>query len=75
MKTLAALLVTFLLGCNGAGAAAPALSTDGGTECKLNPDGTQTCGYNCKLGSGRWYCATTPDGQCALQASGSWTCP
>jgi hypothetical protein len=45
------------------------------TKCHLNSDGTQTCGYNCRLGSnGYHYCASTPDGRCALNSNGTWSC-
>ena len=51
-------------------------SSPGAPECKTGSRGQKTCGYNCKLGSdGDWYCASRPDGQCALNATGSWTCP
>jgi len=44
-------------------------------DCKLNSDGSKTCGYSCMLGSdGRWGCAQTPNGVCSLEASGSITC-
>lgn len=44
-------------------------------ECKLNSDGTNTCGYDCHFGSsGRWFCASSPNGVCAFNADGSWTC-
>jgi hypothetical protein len=67
-------LVVILAGC--AVPASPAASTPGAPECKMGSRGNQTCGYNCKLGSdGDWYCASRPDGQCALNATGSWTCP
>lgn len=45
------------------------------TKCHLNSDGSQTCGYNCRLGSnGYHYCASTPDGRCALNSNGTWSC-
>jgi hypothetical protein len=44
-------------------------------ECKMGSDGRQTCGYNCKLSSnGHWYCASRPDGKCALNSDGTYTC-
>jgi hypothetical protein len=68
-----------VLACNANYTATPAPATPGAPaapECKMGSDGNQTCGYNCKLGSdGHWYCASKPEGQCALNASGSWTCP
>jgi hypothetical protein len=51
-------------------------ATPGAPECKMGSNGQQTCGYNCKLGSGgSWFCASKPDGQCALNGDGTWTCP
>jgi hypothetical protein len=45
-------------------------------ECRMGSHGRQTCGYNCRLGSrGSFYCASRPDGQCAMNSDGSWTCP
>jgi hypothetical protein len=44
-------------------------------ECKLGSDGSQTCGYNCRFGSnGRWYCASTPNGRCAMNSNGTFSC-
>ena len=44
-------------------------------DCKLNSDGTKTCGYNCMLGSdGHWGCAQTANGVCSLEATGGITC-
>jgi hypothetical protein len=74
MRAPLAFLVVFALGCGAVGAAPAA--APGQPECKLGSRGNQTCGYNCKLGSdGDWYCASKPEGQCALNATGSWTCP
>jgi hypothetical protein len=68
------LLVT-ALGCQAAMNGQQA-SASGAPECKMGSDGQNTCGYNCKLGSaGHWYCASTPQGQCALNSNGTWTCP
>jgi Prokaryotic membrane lipoprotein lipid attachment site len=54
------------------GAKAP---NSGQSECHLNSDGSQTCGYNCKLGSdGHFGCAQTPSGACALGSDGHVTC-
>lgn len=45
-------------------------------KCHLNSNGSQTCGYNCRLGSnGFYYCSTHPQGRCALQSDGTWACP
>lgn len=45
-------------------------------ECRLNSDGSQSCGYRCQLSSnGRHYCASTPDGMCTLQSDGTFVCP
>jgi hypothetical protein len=45
-------------------------------ECKMSSRGRNTCGYNCKHGSnGEVYCASTPNGRCALNSDGSWSCP
>ncbi len=45
-------------------------------ECRMGSDGTQVCGYNCRLGSnGRYYCASIPDGHCALNSDGTFSCP
>jgi hypothetical protein len=44
-------------------------------QCHLNSDGSQSCGYNCKFGSdGHHYCASTPNGRCAFNSDGTWTC-
>lgn len=52
---------------------------DGSTkppECKMGSDGMNACGYNCKLGSnGKAYCSSVPNGTCALNADGTFTCP
>jgi hypothetical protein len=46
------------------------------TECRLNSDGSNTCGYNCRLGSnGHHYCSSMPSGYCALNSNGTWSCP
>jgi hypothetical protein len=46
------------------------------TECRMGSDGINTCGYNCRMGSnGHFYCASRPDGQCAFNADGTFTCP
>ncbi|MBL8957714.1 MAG: hypothetical protein JNK82_43465 [Myxococcaceae bacterium] len=45
-------------------------------ECRMSSRGYNTCGYNCRLGSdGDFYCSSVPNGQCALNADGSWSCP
>jgi tetratricopeptide (TPR) repeat protein len=45
-------------------------------ECRIGADGVQVCGYNCRMGtSGKFYCASTPLGQCAMSSNGTWTCP
>lgn len=45
-------------------------------ECRHGSDGMATCGFNCRLGSGgSWFCATRPDGRCAMNSDGTWTCP
>ncbi len=45
-------------------------------EKKFNSDGTWTFGYNCQYGSnGRWYCSSRPDGHCALNSDGTFSCP
>jgi hypothetical protein len=44
-------------------------------ECRLNSDGSKTCGYNCRMGSrGRFACARTPDGVCSMGADGRVYC-
>jgi hypothetical protein len=44
--------------------------------CKMGSDGSNTCGYNCQFGAnGHWYCASRPDGRCAFNADGTFTCP
>ncbi|MFP4600112.1 MAG: hypothetical protein ACLFVJ_17780 [Persicimonas sp.] len=44
-------------------------------ECKLNSDGTQTCGYHCMMGSnGTFNCASTPEGSCSMSAGGDISC-
>ena len=45
-------------------------------ECKMGSDGMNACGYNCKLGSnGKAYCSSVPNGACAQNADGTFTCP
>ncbi|MFZ5446355.1 MAG: hypothetical protein ACOZQL_40585 [Myxococcota bacterium] len=45
-------------------------------ECRMGTDGRQTCGYNCRMGTnGRMYCASRPDGQCAMNTNGTFSCP
>lgn len=71
--SFAALVV---VGCGPQPAAAEPAGAPANPECKMGSNGQQTCGYNCKLGSaGSWYCASTPEGKCALNANGTWTCP
>lgn len=37
-------------------------------SCHLNPDGTETCGYDCMLSPGDGYlCAQTPEGTCGMR--------
>jgi hypothetical protein len=56
------------------GGAAPAPTRP--TECRMGTDGINTCGYNCRMGTnGHFYCATRPDGQCAFNTDGTFTCP
>lgn len=44
--------------------------------CRLNSDGSNSCGYNCSLGSnGHFYCSSVPNGRCALNADGTFSCP
>ena len=43
--------------------------------CRLNSDGSRSCGYNCRMGSdGHFECARTPDGVCAMGANGRAYC-
>ena len=45
-------------------------------ECKMGSDGMNACGYNCKLGSNvEAYCSSVPNGACALNADGTFSCP
>jgi hypothetical protein len=45
-------------------------------ECRMGSDGQNVCGYNCRMGSdGHFYCASMPNGRCALNSDGSYTCP
>jgi TPR repeat protein len=45
-------------------------------ECKMGADGRKVCGYNCRMGSnGRMYCSRTPNGKCAFNADGTFSCP
>lgn len=45
-------------------------------ECRMGSNGQNTCGYNCRMGSnGRFYCSSMPQGQCALNSDGTWSCP
>lgn len=42
----------------------------------MGTDGRQVCGYNCRMGTnGRMYCASRPDGQCAMSSDGTFSCP
>jgi hypothetical protein len=42
----------------------------------MGSDGINSCGYNCRMGSdGHFYCATVPNGQCALNSNGTYSCP
>lgn len=74
----------YLAGYQSAAQAAPvvyapyggAIAAMPAQRCELNSDGSRTCGYNCHLGSnGYHYCASTPTGQCSLEAGGTWACP
>lgn len=45
-------------------------------ECKLQSNGREVCGYNCRTGSsGDVYCSSTPNGRCKLNSDGSFSCP
>jgi hypothetical protein len=45
-------------------------------KCEMGADGVNSCGYNCELGAdGHEYCSSVPNGKCALNADGSWSCP
>lgn len=76
-----ALALWVLLGCSTTSAAVQTGQTGQSTasaeepECKLQSNGTNVCGYHCKTGSnGRVYCADTPDGQCAMNSDGTYSC-
>jgi hypothetical protein len=44
-------------------------------ECRMGTDGRNTCGYHCQMGTnGHIYCASSPDGTCAMNTNGTWTC-
>jgi hypothetical protein len=44
-------------------------------DCHMGTNGQQTCGYNCRMGTnGRYYCASTPNGTCAMNTNGTFTC-
>jgi hypothetical protein len=44
--------------------------------CKTSASGSRACGYNCQFGAnGNVYCASRPDGRCAMNADGSYSCP
>ena len=44
-------------------------------ECKTNPDGSRSCGFDCQVGGhGRYYCSQVPKGRCDLNADGTRTC-
>ena len=64
------------LACAGVNPATMGMGvSEGGESCRLNSDGTQTCGYNCVMGSdGRHACASTPDGSCRMTPSGAAQC-
>jgi hypothetical protein len=41
----------------------------------MGTDGINVCGYNCRMGTnGHMYCASTPDGRCAMNTDGTFTC-
>ncbi|MDX2010469.1 MAG: hypothetical protein SFW67_09780 [Myxococcaceae bacterium] len=45
-------------------------------ECRMGTDGVNECGYNCRMGTnGRMYCASVPNGECAFNSNGTYTCP
>jgi hypothetical protein len=45
-------------------------------ECRMGTNGRQTCGYNCRMGTnGQFYCASRPDGRCAMNTDGTFSCP
>jgi hypothetical protein len=45
-------------------------------ECRMGSDGVNTCGYNCRMGSnGHFYCSSVPNGQCAFNSDGTFSCP
>jgi hypothetical protein len=54
---------------------APPPSNPGQPQCLMSSNGTQACGYNCRLGAdGQAACANSPDGICALGSDGRVTC-
>lgn len=89
MKPLAtlALLVTFVLLSIASSAEADHVRPDGRRrhasragepepECRMGTNGRQTCGYNCRMGTnGQFYCASRPDGRCAMNTDGTFSCP
>lgn len=45
-------------------------------ECRMGSDGQNVCGYDCQMGSnGHIYCASRPDGRCAFNSDGTYSCP
>lgn len=60
-------------------AVAPALEREETTqapECRMGTDGRNACGFNCRMGTnGKIYCASRPDGRCAFNTDGTFTCP
>ncbi len=45
-------------------------------ECRMSSRGQNRCGYHCEYGSnGEVYCASRPDGHCAMNSDGTWSCP
>lgn len=78
MGALAALaLVGSVVACSGANMSGVPDGSGGAAEqeCKMGSDGTKVCGYDCRMGSnGRVYCADTPDGSCAMNVDGTFTC-
>jgi hypothetical protein len=46
------------------------------TECRMGTDGQNVCGYHCQMGTnGHIYCSATPNGHCAMNSNGTFSCP
>lgn len=62
--------------CSQLGRGAMAPSGGPPPSCRMGTDGQNVCGYNCQMGTnGHMYCASRPDGRCAFNTNGTFSCP